>query len=941
MKISVITWNGNFRESFHTVDFFAQQSIAREEFEFIWVEYYDAAADELVEKIDRVDNARIVYLKGQGQWHAGRCMNAGIAASSGELLVIVDGDVVPRPKFLENIWQAHQSQNKSVIYVRRWDEPEKRKGPVSLPHLEDVCWLGNPTNYGGGISIDRKAMQQVKGYEEHPVFGGPGAVSKELYTRLRNLGLPIIWHPTEKLFHPWHKGTLPSTDTTQRHKQDWVIKQREHHLDIEADQKQVQIYLEQYNQRNKSHANVDKVSEKIGGEGKPTSKDETKSESRHSEPKKEVFFSRQNDDRRSSNMHNVIILGSGRSGTSMTAGLLAQAGYFMGVSPNPTRLSNPKGQFEDRDINLLNEDILAPITESFGQGQRWLARIPIDTAIPTSPDLETRIQELTRQSPFCFKDPRFSYTLPIWKPFLTNTVFVCVFRDPASTALSMLKHAARAEHLQGFSLSFADALEVWILMYRHILEKHRHQGDWLFLHFDQVLEQAGQKRLAAFTQAVVDETFPEPDLRRSYSDHPVPPDTQKVYEQLCELASYDHRPESIAARAAPPPDFRVSVVITSYNQKPYLVEAIESVIHQTLKPYEIIIADDGSTDGQSVACIKDYMARYPGWIKGVFQQGNVGIPKNRNAGLRAVTGNYVAILDGDDRFLPDKLEKEWAALQQEPEAKCIYSNVRLIDSEGQSLGVRDQQVQPSGDIFVEIARGKFGLLRSMVINYNLLKHVGVMDELLPMYDGFELTLRLAKQGQFVYISIPLVEYRVHPASATKRLKLSHHFDELQTIFAKVEPLLDDLPKTEQIEIDRDQQSILVTIMEQYVKDSQTPELQAEISELTHPIVLAFLERTIRSKELIERQQAHLAEQRERLKAIDTQIERQQAHLAEQRERLKAKNIQIINLNERLMKLEEAYKCLNHDMNIILASKSWKLTAPLRGAAEYLRKLKNN
>src|SRR3954469_3080161 len=139
-----------------------------------------------------------------------------------------------------------------------------------------------------------------------------------------------------------------------------------------------------------------------------------------------------------------------------------------------------------------------------------------------------------------------------------------------------------------------------------------------------------------------------------------------------------------------PRDLCISVIITSYNQKNYLIEAIESVINQTVKPHEIIIVDDHSTDDKSIEIIREYVARYPTLVKAIFQEKNVGIPKNRNTALHKVTGNYVAILDGDDRFLPDKVETELAALRQHPAVQCIYSNVRYIDAGGQVMGVRDQ-----------------------------------------------------------------------------------------------------------------------------------------------------------------------------------------------------------------------------------------------------------
>jgi len=248
-------------------------------------------------------------------------------------------------------------------------------------------------------------------------------------------------------------------------------------------------------------------------------------------------------------MRNCLILGSGRSGTSMVAGTLAKAGYFMGDHLWPVRASNPKGFFEDREINEINETLVAqvipPRRKLLGrwffrdrpiQWQRWLARVPVGTKIPSPPEIIERIEKVVRREPYCFKDPRFSYTLPVWRPFLKDTVFLCVFRDPASTARSILKECQDVELLRSLSITFDQALQVWTLMYRHILEIHRYEGEWLFIHFDQVLSPAGLDRIERFVEAPVDWSFPDLALRRSFSNRAVPPKTWQVYEQLCELA---------------------------------------------------------------------------------------------------------------------------------------------------------------------------------------------------------------------------------------------------------------------------------------------------------------------------------------------------------------------------------------------------------------------
>lgn len=248
-------------------------------------------------------------------------------------------------------------------------------------------------------------------------------------------------------------------------------------------------------------------------------------------------------------------------------------------------------------------------------------------------------------------------------------------------------------------------------------------------------------------------------------------------------------------------DPRISVVITSFNQKDYLVEAIESVVHQTYTPHEIIIADDHSTDG-SVSIIQDYVDRYAGWVKAVFQKENVGIPKNRNAALHRVTGTHVAILDGDDRYLPNNLEMQVNALSGNPRADCVFSNLYFIDERGVRNRIRDSDLQPSGDVFSWIAAGKMGLLRSFLCRYDSVKRVGFMDDGFPKFDGYILTLRLARYSQFVYEIEPLAEYREYDWSDSNSFSNLQHLHYLEDVYAEVLRLTKQLQPHEILRVKR-------------------------------------------------------------------------------------------------------------------------------------------
>jgi len=249
---------------------------------------------------------------------------------------------------------------------------------------------------------------------------------------------------------------------------------------------------------------------------------------------------------------NCIILGSGRSGTSMAAGVLAKAGYFMGEKLYPGDEGNPKGYFEGKAVNDINEDLLAQVVPNRPRilsnfifrtrpvhGQRWLARVQLGISIPCPPRIAERIKALIARGPFCFKDPRFCYTLSVWRPFLRNTVYICVFRHPGVTATSILKECKRERYLRNLSMSFNKALQVWELMYTHALEIHYPQGgDWIFVHYNQFLDGSAFEILEKTLGVEVDRNFVDPRLKRSTTSNAVPQHTLSLYQKLCHLAGY-------------------------------------------------------------------------------------------------------------------------------------------------------------------------------------------------------------------------------------------------------------------------------------------------------------------------------------------------------------------------------------------------------------------
>src|SRR5262249_31736510 len=215
--------------------------------------------------------------------------------------------------------------------------------------------------------------------------------------------------------------------------------------------------------------------------------------------------------------------------------------YYMGAELIPADETNPKGFFEDDEINAINEALLTPLTPELSgpnYGWRWLASVPVGTKIASPPDLAGRIEAQTAHAPFCFKDPRFCYTLPAWCPFVADAVFLCVFREPARTAQSILKECREADYLHDLPMDFTGAVAIWTLMYRHILEVHRHAGEWLFFNYDQLFSETAICRLEAALGVAADRQFPDAKLKRTPAVGNVGKEAAQVYEKLMQLAQY-------------------------------------------------------------------------------------------------------------------------------------------------------------------------------------------------------------------------------------------------------------------------------------------------------------------------------------------------------------------------------------------------------------------
>jgi len=226
----------------------------------------------------------------------------------------------------------------------------------------------------------------------------------------------------------------------------------------------------------------------------------------------------------------------------------------------------------------------------------------------------------------------------------------------------------------------------------------------------------------------------------------------------------------------------VSVIIPSYNGERFVGEAIESVLNQTYQNFEIILVDDGSTDG-SKSVIKPFLkdAR----IRLIEHEQNKGIPFARNTGIKHSNGRYIAFLDQDDLWLPEKLEKQIAILAQGPSnLGLVFGDIVTASKDGRSLQTsvvpKNINLLPTRSVLKLLFLNNFIPLITVLVKRECVDTIGLLDEHIKGgADDYEWCLLLAAKYRIHYINITLAIHRLHEFNYSNEEKFCH--DELAII----------------------------------------------------------------------------------------------------------------------------------------------------------------
>jgi glycosyltransferase involved in cell wall biosynthesis len=196
----------------------------------------------------------------------------------------------------------------------------------------------------------------------------------------------------------------------------------------------------------------------------------------------------------------------------------------------------------------------------------------------------------------------------------------------------------------------------------------------------------------------------------------------------------------------------VSVIIPAYNAQDFIAGAIQSVLQQTFQDFEIVVVDDGSTDGtvDALAPFRDRV-RY-------YRQPNAGPSAARNRGIASSTGKYIAFQDADDLWLPDKLAKQVDYLEHHTDCVLVYTDFTWNPVTKQS---RLQHFEPrqAGKWFLHLLQQNFIATPTVVIRRETLDNQELFNPWLRGAEDLDLWLRLARVGSFGFIDRVLVEVR--------------------------------------------------------------------------------------------------------------------------------------------------------------------------------------
>ena len=222
----------------------------------------------------------------------------------------------------------------------------------------------------------------------------------------------------------------------------------------------------------------------------------------------------------------------------------------------------------------------------------------------------------------------------------------------------------------------------------------------------------------------------------------------------------------------------ISVIIPSFNAAYFLPKAIESVLHQTYRNFEIIIIDDGSTDNTSLAMQENKMVKY-------YYQQNRGLSSARNAGIQKSNGDYLVFLDADDWLEKDALQQNFSIIKNKPDIAFVSGNYYLLRAKTNNLETITTTVNDNH--YMRLLRSNYIGMHAAVMFQRWVFQKFRYDETLKACEDYDLYLAITRKYPVIHHQKFIATYYFHPSGISHNHKLM--MDSITTVIKRQYPLL--------------------------------------------------------------------------------------------------------------------------------------------------------